>query len=966
MHMTEGPMQDDAPGVVEQLYDVSLVRGLEDPPASVLGSGDHGIMDELMLSIYEGQGLSPIQPNPALGPPSLDNHPSLSSQLCGLTGDMDPYVLRHYRFDARAEFPFSKLAIRSVQDTEMPVQFLLSKPELSNNSKAATSPEALFAEEALPELSQIVAPEIGERLIKLFSRFINRQFPILSEDSLPAPRAASAHLLAAIYLITQPFTTFDDYLCIEFVYSPPSPQVLFRIAWNELNNAISQPTVQSLQAALILLLHPPLNPLLLDSAEKWTLLGMTVSMAQTLGLHLDPTMWNLPSNEVRTRRRLSWAVFALDKWLAFSFGRPSHISKDNWLITELDSSDVEPGDTTSGTAYSYAIEFSRLTTILDKVLTSLYSLRSLSTLCKDFSLTISSARPLMQDLTTWYTGLPLSLAMEPTPGCKQASDDSASLHIAYQSVKILILRALLRPFHNVDHLSSELERNEEWHAARSQIRQTASAESDAALSLISSLQPAHYQAFWAPCMCDMKYLHKACILTRTGLKTSFACIMNLLFLLTVTAHQLCVSEGTYPREEYRRHRQTLDRARMVFRLHAKSLDIIRFALLRIDAVFWIGEDAQAHEKSNSLQIISEEAGISVADLIDDVVFPDMDIDLLLSFVIVSRFREELSLDNDSSSSPIAAETSSRSPSPVERVSLFEDRVDGTPISSQDSDTMEQIQTVRQATSVVLQGSPKTCSRTLFLLPDGSGSATSYASIPRIDKDTCVIALNSPYIKDPSKLSHCSLDDLIEGYLNELRRRRPTGPYHLGGWSAGGILAYRLAQILSDEGDEVRSLILIDSPPPRGLDRLPQHFYEMCDSLNIFGKLGRKPNVEDRKRRATKKPDWLIPHFNGVIDILHDYWAEPLVDSQCLKVSLIWACSSIMDDANLPPLMPHKDDTEGMKFLTEKRRDFSGNGWEDLFPGSQLVIEKAHGANHFSMMQGPFVIELAQFIRKAMC
>lgn len=263
--------------------------------------------------------------------------------------------------------------------------------------------------------------------------------------------------------------------------------------------------------------------------------------------------------------------------------------------------------------------------------------------------------------------------------------------------------------------------------------------------------------------------------------------------------------------------------------------------------------------------------------------------------------------------------------------------------------MEQIQTVRQATSIVLQGSPKTCSRTLFLLPDGSGSATSYASLPRIDKDTCVIALNSPYIKDPSKLSHCSLGDLIEGYLNELRRRRPTGPYHLGGWSAGGILAYRLAQILSGDGEEVRSLILIDSPPPRGLDRLPQHFYEMCDSLNIFGQLGKKPNVEESKRRATKKPDWLIPHFNGVIDILHNYWAEPLVDSQCLKVSLIWACSSIMDDASLPPLMPHKDDTEGMKFLTEKRRDFSGNGWEDLFPGSQLVIEKAHGANHFSMM-----------------
>lgn len=194
----------------------------------------------------------------------------------------------------------------------------------------------------------------------------------------------------------------------------------------------------------------------------------------------------------------------------------------------------------------------------------------------------------MQNLTEWYTSLPLSLAMAQTPGCKQTSDDSASLHIAYQSVKILILRALLRPFNNVDHLSSELEQNEEWHAARSQIRQTASAEADVALTLISNLQPAHYQAFWAPCMCDMNIRSKDQLLTRTGLKTSFACVMNLLFLLTVTAHQLCGSEGTDPGEEYRQLRQTLDRARMVFRLHAKSLDIIRFALLRIDAVFWIG------------------------------------------------------------------------------------------------------------------------------------------------------------------------------------------------------------------------------------------------------------------------------------------------------------------------------------------------------------------------------------------
>lgn len=40
--------------------------------------------------------------------------------------------------------------------------------------------------------------------------------------------------------------------------------------------------------------------------------------------------------------------------------------------------------------------------------------------------------------------------------------------------------------------------------------------------------------------------------------------------------------------EYMKAREALDRARIIFRLHAKSLDMIQFALLRIDAVFWIG------------------------------------------------------------------------------------------------------------------------------------------------------------------------------------------------------------------------------------------------------------------------------------------------------------------------------------------------------------------------------------------
>ncbi|CRG88315.1 putative transcriptional regulatory protein C105,03c [Talaromyces islandicus] len=336
-------------------------------------NADQFMIDDLMLSIYEGRTLPPdVYQGAGNGLHSLDHSP-LTSQVCGLTGDQDPYVLRHYQFDEKSEFVFSKLAIRRVEDGPVPVQFLLSKPELSADSRSQTDLRNGPETKETPSLSEIVPPEVAERLIDLFFRFVNPQFPVLSGANRPCPRTSPTHLLAAIYSITQPFTVFDDKLSIELAYNHPSPQTLSNISWRSLNDEISEPTIQSLQAALIMLLKPPSNPLLLEHPLKWTLLGLTVSMAQTLGLHLDPTGWNLPLEEIECRKRLAWLVWASDKWCAFSLGRPSHISKNNWMIIELDTTEQDHSlpDAADQSSRFYTTQFSKLTLILDSVLTDL-------------------------------------------------------------------------------------------------------------------------------------------------------------------------------------------------------------------------------------------------------------------------------------------------------------------------------------------------------------------------------------------------------------------------------------------------------------------------------------------------------------------------------------------------------------------------------------------------------------------
>ncbi|MGR3617830.1 MAG: type I polyketide synthase [Paracoccaceae bacterium] len=61
--------------------------------------------------------------------------------------------------------------------------------------------------------------------------------------------------------------------------------------------------------------------------------------------------------------------------------------------------------------------------------------------------------------------------------------------------------------------------------------------------------------------------------------------------------------------------------------------------------------------------------------------------------------------------------------------------------------------------------------------------------------------------------HHSLHDAARDYLSEIQQVQPVGPYHLGGFSGGGITAFDMAQQLSDIGETVASLILLDTPLP---------------------------------------------------------------------------------------------------------------------------------------------------------
>jgi len=67
--------------------------------------------------------------------------------------------------------------------------------------------------------------------------------------------------------------------------------------------------------------------------------------------------------------------------------------------------------------------------------------------------------------------------------------------------------------------------------------------------------------------------------------------------------------------------------------------------------------------------------------------------------------------------------------------------------------------------------------------------------------------------DGEQPPYTRIEDMAAQYIKALRVVQPHGPYLLGGWSFGGLVAFEMAQQLQRAGHQVALLALIDTPAP---------------------------------------------------------------------------------------------------------------------------------------------------------
>ncbi|MFD7662155.1 non-ribosomal peptide synthase/polyketide synthase [Streptomyces sp. NPDC059788] len=101
---------------------------------------------------------------------------------------------------------------------------------------------------------------------------------------------------------------------------------------------------------------------------------------------------------------------------------------------------------------------------------------------------------------------------------------------------------------------------------------------------------------------------------------------------------------------------------------------------------------------------------------------------------------------------------------------------------------------------------------VFCVHAGSGLGWSYSGLLRhLDPDVPVYAVQAAGLDGSGNLPD-SVEEMAAHYVDRITETQPEGPYHLLGWSFGGIVAHRMADLLERRGKRVGLLTLLDCHP----------------------------------------------------------------------------------------------------------------------------------------------------------
>ncbi len=103
---------------------------------------------------------------------------------------------------------------------------------------------------------------------------------------------------------------------------------------------------------------------------------------------------------------------------------------------------------------------------------------------------------------------------------------------------------------------------------------------------------------------------------------------------------------------------------------------------------------------------------------------------------------------------------------------------------------------------------------IFCIHGGDGGVLLYRDLARaLGEERPFCGMEADYLVGRDDIGAESIEHLAAAYIRRIQNARPTGPYHLAGYSLGGVIAFEMAQQLRRAGAEVGLVALLDTYNP---------------------------------------------------------------------------------------------------------------------------------------------------------
>ena len=208
--------------------------------------------------------------------------------------------------------------------------------------------------------------------------------------------------------------------------------------------------------------------------------------------------------------------------------------------------------------------------------------------------------------------------------------------------------------------------------------------------------------------------------------------------------------------------------------------------------------------------------------------------------------------------------------------------------------------------------------------------------------------------DENQVPHTRIEEMAAHYLEAIRSVQADGPYLLGGWSMGGVVAYEMAQQMEAHGQQVSLLALMDARPVNAVEEAAQ-WDEITLLMNFARDLGLSLDGLQLSTDELAKLD---------SDELLSYVLQRAIDAGVVPGDIQLAHARRLFEVfkiNVQAMQSYRPAASSMRvtLLKASEQEVADEtmGWGALTSG-EIEIHRVPGS-HFTIVREPYVRSLAE-------